>query len=137
MADRQFVMNPEVIFNENCCLSILSTVENGSPARAEGLIKQFVREGKHHCSATALWRSTASEHYAGEHDSECRSFSQSNKPVHIVQRHRWSSRLFMLVMRGEHRLTGEGMLIEPVPPIRQFSCRRSASYLFNYAAVKR
>src|SRR2546421_11460653 len=94
-------MNPEVIFNENCCLSILSTVENGSPARAEGLIKQFVREGKHRCSAAALRRSTSSEHYAGEHDSECRSFSQSDKPVHTVERHRWSSHLYMLVMHGD------------------------------------
>src|SRR5213592_262471 len=35
-------MAPEVIFNESCCLSILLAVENGPPARAEGLVKLSV-----------------------------------------------------------------------------------------------
>src|SRR3989442_15962001 len=96
-------MTPEVIFNESCCLSILSAVENRSPARAEGLVEQFVREGKHRCSAAALWRSTASEQDSGEHDSECRGFGQSDT-VHTVQGHRWSSHLYMLVTHGERRL---------------------------------
>ena len=63
MADRQLVMAPEVIFKESCCLSILLAVENGPPARAEGLVKLSVGKGEYLCSAAALWRGAATEPY--------------------------------------------------------------------------
>ena len=81
MADRQLVMAPEVIFNESCCLSILLAVENGPPARAEGLVKLSVGEGEHRCSAAALGRSAARKPYAGKHDSDCGGLSQPDKLV--------------------------------------------------------
>ena len=84
LAGRQFSMSPEVIFNQNCSLEILSAVVKQSKAGAISLVKLIVRKHQQGCSLTALRRGATSNGCAKENNAQCRAYAESRGTIHIL-----------------------------------------------------
>ncbi len=83
LADCQLSMSPEVIFNQNCSLEILSAVVKQSKAGAISLVKLIVRKSQQGCSLTALRRGATSKGCAKEYNKQCRACAESRGTIHI------------------------------------------------------
>src|SRR6266404_604724 len=83
LADRQLAMSPEVIFNQDSSLEILSAVVKQSKAGAISLVKPIIRKRQQGRSLTALRRGATSKGCAKENNAQCRAYAESRGTIHI------------------------------------------------------